>query len=171
MKKKTTFEQRRLKSFIDCSFYWQMLQFQVAAPRLQAYRLNTKSQFAELVLCHSSGVFEVPSKLNLPINNLIKPLLVVWGSDCKNYRKPTATPKNWSNKRPTAIKKLIRFFTIKDYRLYLKPFKRNWLAVITTIFWPAILASKKLVNCWPKNTTGQSFATMSRPMWKVVRFA
>ena len=42
MKKKLIFKVKILKSFIVYCSYWQILQFQVLAPRFQAYRLNTK---------------------------------------------------------------------------------------------------------------------------------
>ena len=43
IKKKPTFKLKILKSFIVCSSHWQIFQFQVSAPRLQTYHLNTKS--------------------------------------------------------------------------------------------------------------------------------
>ena len=162
MKKKLTFELRTLKSFIVCSPHWQTRQFQVSTPRFWASCSSTRSLFAEPILCYSSGVFRVLSKLGLPISNFIKPILVVWGSGYKSCRRTTARPKNWGNKRPIARKKSMRFFTIGAYRLYPKPFEWSWLAVSTTIFWPAILVLRKFANCWPKNTTGQPFATMLR---------
>ena len=47
----------------------------------------------------------------------------------------------------------MRFFTIRAYRLYLKSFEGSWLAVTTTIFLLAILALRRLANCWPENIT------------------
>ena len=163
MKKKPTFELRTLESFIVCSSQWQTHQFQVSLPRFWASCPCNKSSSAEPTLCHSSSISGIPFELSLPMSNLMKPILVVWGSSCKCYRRPTAKPKNWSNQRPTDIKKAMKFFTIRAYHLYLKPFKQSWLAVTTTIFWPGILASKKLANYWPKSTTRQPSATTSRP--------
>ena len=147
-----------------------MRQFQVLTPRFWASHPSNRSSSAEPMLCHSSGVSRVPSKPILPMSDLTKPVLVVWGSGCKSYRRPTLRPKNWGNKKPTIIKKLMRFFTIRAYCLYSKPFKRSWLAVTTTILWPAILTLRRLRNCWPKSTTGQTSDTMSSPTWKVVTF-
>ena len=95
------------------------------------------------------------------MSDLMKPVLVVWGSSCKSCRRPTLRPKNWGNKRPTVIKKSMRFFTIKAYRLYPKPFERRWLAVTITILWPANLVLRRLTNCWPKSTTSQPSTTTS----------
>ena len=163
IKKNPTFKPKTLKSFIVCSFHWQMRQFQVSTPRFWASRPSIRYSSAKPMLCHSSGVFGVPSKPSLPMSNLTKPVLVVWGSGCKSCRWPTARPKNWNNKRPTIMKKLMKFFTIRAYRLYPKRFERSWLAVTTMIFWLAILALRRLANCWPKNTTGQSSAITLRP--------
>ena len=170
IKKKPTFELKILESFIICSSHWQTHQFQVSTPRFQASRSSTRSPSVEPTLCHSSGVSGIPSKSSLPISNLTKPVLVVWSSGCKSYRRLTLKPKNWGNKRPIVMKKSMRFFTIRAYRLYPKPFKRSWLAVTTTILWPAILALRRLANCWPKSTTGQPSATTLRPTWKAVTF-
>ena len=171
MKKKPTFKLKTLESFIICSPYWQTRQFQVSTSRFWASRLSTRSLSAEPTLCHSFCVSGVPSKPSSPMSNFMKPVLVVWDSGYKGCRKATTRPTNWGNKRPTAIKKSMRFFTTKAYRLYPKPFERSWLAVTTTILWAAILASKRLANCWLKNTTGQFFATTLRPTWKPVTFA
>ena len=154
IKKKPTFDLKTLKSFIVCSSHWQMHQFHVSSPRFWASCPNTKSSSAEPTLRHSSSVSGVPSKPSLPMSNLINLVLIVWGLGCKSCRRPTARPKNWGSKRPMATKKSMTFFTIKAHHLYLKPFKWNWLAVTTTILWPAILASRRLANCWAKNTTG-----------------
>ena len=150
MKKKPIFKLRTLKSFIICSPHWQTRQFQVSTTRFRASRPSIRSSSAELTLCHSSGVFEIPYKPSLPMNNLIKPVLVVWGSGCKSCMSPTARSKNWGNKRSTVIKNSMRFFTIKAYRLYPKPFERSWLAVSTTIFWPAIWHREDLQIVGPK---------------------
>ena len=171
IKKKLTFKLKTLKSFIICSLHWQMRPFQVSIPRFRASRPSTKSSSTKFMLCQSFGIFGLPSKPSLPMSNLMEPILVVWGSGCKSCRRPTARPKNWDNKRRMAMKKSMRFFTIKAYRWYPKPFKRSWLGVITTIFWSAILALRRLANCWPKNTTGQPSAITLRPTWKAVTFA
>ena len=149
MKKKPTFMLKTLKSFIVSSLHWQMLQFQSFTPRFQAFSLSIRSSSMEPTLCKcskSSGILRVLSKPSLRIKNLIKSVLEVWGLGCKSYRRPKARLKNWGNKKPTAIKKLMRFFIIRAYRLYRKLFKRSWLAVTTTMLWPAILALKKLAN-------------------------
>ena len=164
IKKKPIFELRILKCFIVYSHHWWTRQFQISIPHFWASCPSTRSLSEEPTLCHSSDFSGVPSKPSLPISNLIKPVLVVWGPGCKSCRRLTAKPKNWGNKKPMVIKKLMRFFIIRAYRLYPKPFKRSWLAVTTTIFWPAILASKRLVNCWPKKTTSQPSTTTSRPI-------
>ena len=110
------------------------------------------------------------SKPSLPMSNFIKPVSVIWDSSCKSCRKLIARPKNWGNKSLMTMKKLIRFFTIRIYYLYEKLFERSWLAVNTTILWLAILALKRLANCWTENTNGQSSAMMSRPIWKATTF-
>ena len=170
IKKKLIFKLRTLESFIVCSPHWQTCQFQVSLPRFWAFYPHTRSSSPELMLCHNSGVSGIPSKPSSPISDLIKPVLVLWGSGCQNYRRQTARPKNWDNKRPMATKKSITFFTIRAYRLYPKPFKWNWLAVTTTILYRTILAFRKLANWLSKSTTGQPFAIMLRPMWKAVTF-
>ena len=137
--------------------------FYVSMPRFQAFCLNTKFQSVKSTLCHSYGIFKISFKPSLPIKNLIKPVLVVWRLSCKSCRMATARPKDSNNKKPIAICQLMRFFIITAYCLYPKPFKRNWLAVITTIFWPAILISKKRMSYWHKNTMSQPSAIMSRP--------
>ena len=152
IKKKPTFKLKTLKFFIVCSPHWRMRQFQISTPRFRAFCLSTRSLSAEPTPCYSSGVSEIPSKPSSLMSDLIKPVLVIWGSGYKSCTRPTAKPQNWGNKRPTAIKKLIRFFIIRTYRLYLKPFERSWLAVTTTILWPAILASRRLANCWRQST-------------------
>ena len=170
IKKKPIFELKTLKSFIVCSPHWQTHQFQVLAQCFWPSRPSIRFSSVKSMLCYSSGVSGVPSKPSLPTNNLIKPILVVWGSGYQSCRRPTTRPKNWGNKKPTVIKKSMRFFTIRAYRLYPKPFKGSWLAITITIFWPAILASRRLANCWPKNTTSQPSTTTSRPTWKTVTF-
>ena len=170
MKKKPIFKLKTLKSFIVCSFHWQTYKFQVLTPYFRASRPSTRSSPTEPTLCHSSGVSEVSFKPNLPMSDLMKPGLVVWGSGCKSCRKLTARSKNWGNKRPTAAKKLMTFFTIRAYHSYPKPFEWSWLAITTTIFWPVILASKRFANCWSKNTIDQPSATTSRPKWKAATF-
>ena len=169
-KKKPTFKLRIFKSFIGCSFHWQMRQFQVSKPRFWASSLSTRSSSAKPTLYHSSGISGVPSDPSSPMSNFTKLVLVVWGSGDKSCRRSPARPKNWGNKRPTVIKKSIRFFIIRAYCLYPNSFKQSWLAVRTKILWPAILASKRLANCWLKKTIGQPSATMSRPTWKAVTF-
>ena len=170
IKKKPTFELKTLESFIVCSPYWQTRQFQVSTPRFRASCPSTWSSSAEPMFCHSSGISGVPSKPSSSMNNLTKPVLIVSGSGCKSCRRLTLRLKNWGNKRPTVMKKLMRFFTLRAYRLYPKPFEQSWLAVTTTICWPAILALRKLANCWPESTTGQSSATTLRPTWKAITF-
>ena len=170
IKKKPTFDLKTLEFFIVYSPHWWTRQFQISTPCFRVSRPSIRSSSAELRLCHSSGVSGVPFKPSSPMSSLIKPVLIVWGSGCKNCRRLTARPKNWDNKTPTVIKKLVRFFTIRAYCSYPKPFKRSWLAVTTTILWPAILASRKLANCWPENTTGQPSAPTLRPTWKAVTF-
>ena len=161
-KKKPTFELKILESFIVCSPHWQTRQFQVSTPRFRASSPSNRFLSAKPTLCHSSNISGVPSKPSSPMSDLIKPVLVVWGLGCKSCRRPIARPKNWGNKRQTAIKKSMRFFTIRAYCLYPKPFKQSWLAITRTILWPAILASKRLANCWLENTTDQPSATTSR---------
>ena len=170
MKKKSIFKLKTFKSFIICSLHWHTRQFQVSTLHFRAFCPSIKSLSTQPMLCHSSSVCGIPSKPSSPMSEIIKPILLIWSLSCKSCRKPTAKPKNWDNKRPTTIKKSIRFFTIRAYRLYSKPFKRSWLAVTIIIFWPAILVLKRLANCWPKNITGQPSATMSKPMWKAVIF-
>ena len=162
MKKKPTFELRTLKSFIVYSLHRQTHQFQVLTPRFWSSCPSTRSFSAKPTLCHTSGVFEVLSKPSLPMRDFIKRVLIVWGSGCKSCRRPTARLKNWGYKKPTAMKKSMRFFTIRGYRLYSKLLKRSWLAVSTTILWLTILALRRLANYWPKSTTGQASATMPR---------
>ena len=150
IKKKPTFELKTLKSFIVCSLHWQTHQFQVLTPCFRAFRPNTRFSSTELMLCHSSGLFRVPSKPSSSMSDLMKLILVVWSSCYKSCRRLTARPKNWGKKRLTAIKKLMTFFTVGVYHLYPKPFKQSWLAVTTTIFWLAIFASRRLANFWRK---------------------
>ena len=83
------------------------------------------------------------SKPTLLIKNIIKPVLIVWDSSCRSCKRPTTKLKYWWNKRPTDTKKSIRFFTMRAYNLYPKLFEWRWLALSTTIFWPAILGSKR----------------------------
>ena len=163
-KKKPIFELKILKSLIVCSPHWQTRQFQISTPRFWSSCPSTRSSSAEPTLCHSFGVSGVPSELSSSISNFIKPVLVVWDSGCKSCRRQTTRPKNWGNKKLTAMKKSMRFFIIRAYYSYPKPFKRSWLVITMTILWPAILALRRLANCWPKSTTGQPFATTSRPM-------
>ena len=170
IKKKPIFKLRTLKSFIVCSSHWQTRQFEVSTPRFWASRPSTRSSSAEPTLCYNSSVFEVPSEPSLPISDFTKPVLVVSGSGCKSCRRPTLGPKNWGNKRLPVMKKSMRFFTIRAYHLYPKLFEQSWLAVITTIIWPAILALRRLATRWPKSTTGQPFATTLRPTWKAMTF-
>ena len=146
IKKKPIFKLTTLESFIVYSFHWQTHQFQVLIPSFRAFCLSTRSSSVESTVCHSFSVSWVLSKPSLQMSNLTKPVLVVWGLGCKNWRRSTARSKNWGNKRPTIIKKSMTFFTIRAYHLYPKLFKRSWLVVTTTILWPAILASRKLAN-------------------------
>ena len=151
IKKKPTFKLKTLKSFIFCSPHWQTRQFQVSTPRFWFYCPSTRTLSAEHTLCHSSGISEIPFEPSLPMSKLIKWVLVVWGLGYKSCIRLTVRSKNWGKKKPMAIKKSMRFFTIRAYYLYPKPFKRSLLAVTMTILWPAILASRRLANCWPKS--------------------
>ena len=132
--KKKSFRLKALKFFIVYNLQWQMLQFQVLMPWCQAFCLSIRSQSAELTFCHSSADFEIFSKPSLPMRDFIKPVLVVWGSGCKSCRRLIVRLKDWGNQKSNAIKKSIRFFTIKAYRLYPKPFKWSWSTITTTIF-------------------------------------
>ena len=154
MKKKPTFELKTLRLFIIYSFHWQTRQIKVSTPCFVAFRPSTRFSSAKPTLCHSSGISPVFPKPSLPMSNVIKPVLVVWSSGCKSCRRSTARPKNGGNKKLTATKKSMTFFTIRDYCLYPKPFKRSWLGVSMTIFRLAILALRRLANSWPKNTIG-----------------
>ena len=94
MKKKATFELRIIESFIVSSSHWQLRQFQVSTPRFQASCPSTRSSSAKPMPCHHFGVFGVPSQPSSPMNDPLKPVLVVWGSSCKSCRRPTARSKN-----------------------------------------------------------------------------
>ena len=82
----------------------------------------------------------------------------------QELQEADSEPQELKQKKPTAIKKSMRFFTIGAYCLYPKQFKQNWLAVIIIILWPTILALNRLVNCCPENITNQFSTTTSKPM-------
>ena len=150
IKKKPTFKMRTLKSFIVCSPHWQTRQFQVLTPCFQASRRSTRSLSTEPTLSYSCSVSGVSFKPSLPMSNLTKLVLVVWGLGCKSCRRLTSRPKNWNNKKLTIMKKSMRFFTIRAYRLYPKLFEQRWWAVTTTIFWPVKLHWENLQIVGPK---------------------
>lgn len=122
IKKNLIFKLRILKSFIICSFYLQIPQYQVYLFCFSSFSI--RFFFCGLTFSHSSASFGANSVYNLPIKVYTRSILEVCGLGFKNYRKLTAKLKNINNKAyQMAIKKTTTFFTTKIYFLCPSLFK------------------------------------------------
>ena len=64
----------------------------------------------------------------------------------------------------------MRYCTIRDYRLYLKSFKKSLLANTMAIYWQGTLISIKLKSLLAENTTGRILERMLRSISKAATF-
>lgn len=129
---------------------------------LSAELISTQNLYLTLVFVN----FEPISELSYLTKILTRPVLVTWDLTRK---KPTLRLKNQGRKAWKTIRKLTKSFVIKTYFSYIRWFKHSSASSITTIFWSAILASKKLLSFKPENTITKLFGITLKLTSKVVK--